>query len=50
MKNKYVMDMERMRQSMFRNQLIMLHRDFIAEQSRLLAPMYDIATAPSSTQ
>jgi hypothetical protein len=35
MKNKHVMDMERMRQSRFRNQLIKLHRDFIAEQSRI---------------
>ena len=35
MKNKYFMDMERMRQGRFRNQLIMLHRDFIAEQSRI---------------
>ena len=35
MKNKYVMDMGRMRQSKFRNQLIMLYRDFIAEQSRI---------------
>jgi hypothetical protein len=35
MKNRYVMDMERMRQSRFGNQLIMLYRDFIAEQSRI---------------
>ena len=49
MKNKYVMDMERIRQSRIRNQLIMLYRDFIyflPEQS----PMSDIATAPNLTQ